>query len=285
MTFLRTKTHQAMIAMNKRVHNNQDKAAASRLREEFVDYLLGELTDCFSLSEMSPQCPYCQNSTTYLIKRGGKPSSELPKFRCEACNRMFSRLTGSVFSHINRSEFLPGFIKQLPQQKSYRLAARELGCEWRLLWRWTMKLKKWLATHENGVQWTECIRLGYETMAASGRRTRPPIGPLEPEIMRLRFAGHAIGTIATRLGLNHATVAKVIQHYNSLSAGVDLPPRRRPGRPLTITFSTEIIREVERRRADGQKLTKIARELNLPYEPLSRQCRRARAVSDWQSEE
>lgn len=265
-----------MIATGDNSQKAAEETASSRLDEEFVCYLLNELEQCFSMSEVSPRCPFCGGRNAYLVKRGGNPSNELPKFGCEACGRMFSRRTGSIFSHINRREVLSGFIKQLPQQKSYRLAAQELGCEWRLIWRWTVRVKKWVMDGENVRHWARCIRLGEESGPANSRRIRPLIAPFEPEIMRLRVAGHAIGTIATRLGLNHATVGQVIQHRNALSAGEVLPPRRKPGRPMLITFTDEVLQEVERRSAEGHQLTEIARELNLPYEPLARQRRRQR---------
>lgn len=256
-----------------------NEKALSHLHADLVSHLLNELEECCSLSTTPPPCPFCRTPNAYLLKRGGTRSNELPRFCCKDCNRMFTRRTRSIFSNINHRELLPAFIRQLPQQKSYRSAARELGCEWRLLWRWTEKIKAWLLAQEDTKRWVECIRLGQNRAHANGRRKRPPVAPLEPEIVRLRLAGHAIGTIATRLGLNHATVAKVIQYHNALAAGEVLPPRQKPGRPATITFSAAVIEEVEKRRAKGRKLTEIAQELNLPYGPLARQCRRERKKS------
>lgn len=262
--------------MNEYSQQITNLSGSSRLDEEFVSYLLNKLEECLSLSQVPPPCPYCNKPDAYLAKRGGNASSELPKFRCETCNRMFTRLSGSAFSYINRRELLPGFIQRLPQQKSYRSAGQELGCEWRLLWRWTVKLQKWLLAQSCAMQLAGCIRLGQETTSVGGFKKRPPIAPLESEILRLRLEGHAIGAIATRLELNHATVAKVIRHYKGLSAGEVPPARRTPGRPPKIIYSNEVIREVEKRRSEGQRLTEIALELDLLYEPLARQCRRER---------
>jgi transposase-like protein len=237
-----------------------------------TDFLIRELAELYSQSEEPQACPVCQGIRTCLSRKG-KPKDSggaaLPVFRCFDCRSAFRRTTATPFHSICRHDLIPDFFRLLSQQKSFRLASRELGVNWRLLARWTRRTREWLLQIDPAGYWESYVRLGVAPIlrgyacpqcGSSTQMAHQAFSNRSDSCDRRQFRCKACGCFAI------------------LEAGSDRLISRRQ-RPKIIALVPEIIA----RNTAGEKIASIARSLGICHHTASKIIKQQHAIARGES--
>jgi len=233
-----------------------------------TDFLTRELDELHSQSEEPPACPVCLGIRTSLSRKG-KPQATggaaLPVFRCFDCSSTFRRTTATPFHSVCRHDLIPDFFRLLSQQKSFGLASRELGVDWRLLARWTRRTREWLLQIDPAGYWESYVRLGVAPVlrgyacpqcGSSTQMTHQAFSNRSDSCDRRQFRCKACGCFAI------------------LEAGSDrlISRRRRPK-------ITPLVPEIIARNKAGEKIATIARSLGICHHTASKIIKQQHAIA------
>lgn len=93
-----------------------------------------------------PSCPHCHASNTLLRPWGF--SRGLQRYRCRACQRTCTTLTGTPLAHLQRPERWPMYAQALIDGLSIRAAAKHCGISKNTAFQWRHRFLQRMAEHK-----------------------------------------------------------------------------------------------------------------------------------------
>ncbi|MBN3761151.1 DUF746 domain-containing protein [Burkholderia sp. Ac-20365] len=109
----------------------------------------------------TPKCPHCGRVNARLHQRPNRYHA-VPYFRCGACRRLFTRLTGSPLARLRFASKMPAFFALLSQPIPLEEASRRLQVDYAAASNWLMRFRQLIAAHDPDGHWTSLVRLGIK---------------------------------------------------------------------------------------------------------------------------
>ena len=129
---------------------------------ELTDYVQGLLEEYHSKHGTPvPPCPACGSGDMYYHSRPNR-FRPLPLFRCRACKRTYSRLTGSPLAKLRNVSKMPAFIRLLSRQISMEEASSRLCLDRECVSNWLVRFRQLILLHDPSGHWESRVRLGIK---------------------------------------------------------------------------------------------------------------------------
>ncbi|MEF9416822.1 DUF746 domain-containing protein [Ralstonia sp. SM1864_UCD524_TZ4] len=129
---------------------------------QLTAYVQGLLEEYHSKrSTPVPPCPGCGSHDSRYHCRPNQ-FVPLPLFRCRACKRTYSRLTGSPLTRLRHVDKMPAFIRLLSQQISLEEASSRLSLDFECVSNWLARFRQLILLHDPSGQWESRVRLGIK---------------------------------------------------------------------------------------------------------------------------
>jgi len=177
----------------------------------------------------NPNCPDCRGS----VQRWGYTAG-LQRYRCKACRRSFTPLTGTPLARLRRRDLWLGHAQILQEGASVRVAARRLGLHRNTAFRWR---HRWLVNPRERKDTVFAGRVEVDTVAfyaiANGRcrwrrvaiRELSTVSPTEP-----RPSGDPAALVLVVRDRHGATTDAVLRRLDPLELAAVLGPVLDPER-------------------------------------------------------
>ncbi|TCK32030.1 transposase-like protein [Paraburkholderia sp. BL8N3] len=187
-----------------------------------------------------PPCPACASGNTRVQNRPNRHHA-LPFFRCRACKRTYSRLTGTPLARLRFASKMPAFIRLLSQPIPLEEASRRLRVEYMALSNWLMRFRELIAQHDPDGRWTSRVRLGVKyqptgTCPHCGYSGQLRNGGFGPDTRRCALCPHCSRTWSIAPGVEGADITVRVVKDLALTA---VARRTRAGQVAPALASAE----------------------------------------------